>query len=72
MPSWPGATRKVPACAQDAGRFAQYHDVLYTNQVEQGRHVSGRPAFSPDGKQIAFTLLRATGSVEATSSEAAR
>ena len=33
-------------------------DILWSNQVEQGRFAFGRPAFSPDGKQIAFTALK--------------
>lgn len=30
------------ACAQDAGKFAQYHDVLYTNQPEETSDAFGK------------------------------
>lgn len=34
-------------------------DILWSNQVEPGRFVKGRPAFSPDGARVAFSTTRA-------------
>ncbi|MDA0183289.1 PKD domain-containing protein [Solirubrobacter phytolaccae] len=33
-------------------------DILWSNQVEQGRFVKGRPSFSPDGKHVVFSATR--------------
>ncbi|WP_028064847.1 PKD domain-containing protein [Solirubrobacter soli] len=33
-------------------------DILWSNQVEPGREVSGRPAYSPAGNKIAFTVTK--------------
>ncbi len=33
-------------------------DILWSNQVEQGRFVVGRPAFAPDGSRIAFSATK--------------
>ncbi|HEY6888372.1 MAG TPA: hypothetical protein VI300_11350, partial [Solirubrobacter sp.] len=33
-------------------------DILWSNQVEPGRFVTGRPAYAPDGTRVAFTVAK--------------